>query len=323
MLASINVFSGFCNLNLRQLEVWGLEIVRWCYWGRSGIKLRKVINVGLFIHLLEMLNLLERFSLIYYSFARRLRGSLGQTALLARHIDYPIRIGQWLWRKCLDRLLDAVLETGRRQRFLKALFKFILFIKGCSWWRKVIWKLSNFDLFRQVDFLLLYRSCCDRYLLDRLCLFLSDCSKLLFKSSEVFRALNFLRRDLGPAWLLIWGGVLISWQQGFLRTRFFVLQYLREISISDVFGEDLLRVPSLIKEVLGSATLVDPELFAQLAWTSRCLLYVGFLGTLSRLHHTLAWLRNRGHINWCLMLPFANRQGSLFWDLHIFYSCLV
>ena len=119
-------------------------------------------------------------------------------------------------------------------------------------------------------------------------------------------------------------GILVSREKRLLGTGFFVLQYLREIRISDLVSrKDRLRIATWVKKVVYSATLVNTR-------PNGRLLNISFSRPLPRFHVAYAWLRYRRHVHWRFhfrLVDWHVRIHVTFLplksDLHIFLTTLV
>ena len=119
-------------------------------------------------------------------------------------------------------------------------------------------------------------------------------------------------------------GILVSREKRLLGTGFFVLQYLREIRISDLVSrKDRLRIVTWVKKVVYSATLVNTR-------PNGRLLNISFSRPLPRFHVAYAWLRYRRHVHWRFhfrLVDWHVRIHVAFLplksDLHIFLATLV
>jgi hypothetical protein len=166
--------------------------------------------------------------------------------------------------------------------------------------------------------------CLNRRLINRLSWFLSYCGKLLLKTSEVLWALYLRVWDFWLVWLLVRSGILISREKGLLGTGFFVLQYLREIRISDLISrKDRLRIATWVKKVVYSATLINTR-------PNGRLLNISFSWSLPRFCVAYAWLRYRRHVHWRFHFRLVDwhvwihvTSLPLKSDLHIFLATLV
>ena len=166
--------------------------------------------------------------------------------------------------------------------------------------------------------------CLNRRLINRLSWFLSYCGKLLLKTFEVLWALYLRVWDFWLVWLLVRSGILISREKGLLGTGFFVLQYLREIRISDLISrKDRLRIATWVKKVVYSATLINTR-------PNGRLLNISFSWSLPRFCVAYAWLRYRRHVHWSFHFRLVDwhvwihvTSLPLKSDLHIFLATLV
>ena len=119
-------------------------------------------------------------------------------------------------------------------------------------------------------------------------------------------------------------GILVSREKRLLGTGFFVLQYLREIRISDLVSrKDRLWIVTWVKKVVYSATLVNTR-------PNGRLLNISFSRPLPRFHVAYAWLRYRRHVHWRFhfrLVDWHVRIHVAFLplksDLHIFLATLV